>query len=90
MQCQRNFQFIGNFKVTQYVETIVGRHFQLLGFHIEILGMAGKQCFFCPKGWERSLFSGTFGQNFNFKSVDTLFIVSGGREIFPYGGLCKK
>ena len=70
----RKFQFIGNFKVTQYVVTIVRPHFQWLEFHIKIHGMAGKQCFFCPKTWEKVVFFWNFGWNFKCNSVDTLNI----------------
>ena len=61
----RKFQFIGNFKITLYLVTIVGQHFQLLKFHIKIRGMAGKQCsmsFFCPKSWKRSLLFETLAE----------------------------
>jgi len=38
--------------------TIVGQHFQWLEFHIEIHGLAGKQCAFsAQKVGKRSLFS---------------------------------
>jgi len=36
----RKFQFIGNFKFIPYFVRIVGPHFQWLGFHIKIHGMA--------------------------------------------------
>ena len=42
----RTFQFIGNFKATQYFVTIVGLHFQWLNFHINIHGMTRRQCAF--------------------------------------------
>ena len=51
LKLYRKFQFIGYFKVTQCVVTIVRQHFLWLEFHIKIHGMAGKQCaFFSPEG----------------------------------------
>ena len=42
----RKLQFIGNFKATQSIVTIVGLHFQWLELHIKSHGMTGKQCAF--------------------------------------------
>ena len=74
----RKFQYTGNFKVIQYLGTIVGSHCQWLEFHIKVHGMAGKQCIYsAQKNGKRSLF-GNFGCNFNFDSVDTLLYLEPG------------
>jgi len=53
----RKFQFIGNFKATQYFVTIVGPHFQWLEFHITSHGMTGKQCAFSAQMAGKKLLS---------------------------------
>ena len=50
------FQFIGNFKVTQYFVIIVGQHFQWLEFYVKIYGMAGNQCVFSAQEAGKSRF----------------------------------
>ena len=57
LNLDRKFKFIGNFDVIQYFVTIVRKHFQWLEFHVNIPGMAGKQCAFSTqKARKRSLF----------------------------------
>ena len=49
----REFQFIGNFKVTQYFLMILVLHFQWFEFHIKVHSMARKQCAFSAKRLEK-------------------------------------
>ena len=67
----KNFQFIGNFKVTYYFVIIIRPHFQWQEFHIKIHDMAGKQCSFLHKVLYKGCFC-SFGWNFKFCSVDIM------------------
>ena len=52
----RKFQFIGNFKVTQYFVTIEGPHFQWLKYHIKLMIWLENNVFFLPKRPEKHNF----------------------------------
>ena len=56
LNLHRTFQFIGNFKVTQYFVTIARPHFKLLEFYIKIHGIVEKQFFSAQKAGKVTFF----------------------------------
>jgi len=70
--CIGNSKFIGNFKGHSILCNNSRTHFQRLEFHIQVHGVAEKQCLFCPEGWIKVTFFWNFSWNFKFYSVETL------------------
>jgi len=58
----RKFHFIGNFKVTQWFVTIVGCICKGWNFISKFMVWLEILYFFCPKDWQRSLFSQTVAE----------------------------